>query len=119
MYHKNITLYNETPNFNKNETIKHVSQICSTKHAPDDLKTNNVEEFLKHAKQYFELDITTRIKNGNSIQPIYYRCLFSDHKQAIKQQELISNQWNKQQQDIINKLYQNNVKQYMESDNEK
>lgn len=79
----NILLIDKEPKLTKQECITRVSpQIVSTKHAPEGTNPQTVEEFMKVAKQYWELGVDTKIKRPGGFNHFFYRILFSSQSKA-------------------------------------
>jgi len=86
-------IYDKTPDFAEKEIIYHLSQVCKIQRAPEGTNPKTVDEFLKVCKTYYEVAINTKTRRMSGFAHHFYRCLFSDEKQAIKAQEKISKKW--------------------------
>jgi hypothetical protein len=86
-------IYDNIPDFTAKEIIYHLSPVGQIKRAPDGTNPQTVEDFLKVCKTYHEININTKTRRMSGYVHHFYRCLFSDPKQAAKAYDKISKQW--------------------------
>lgn len=91
-------IYNKLPDFQAKDKIIRLNKPLSIKHCPEDKHPETVKEFMEVCKDYVEVGLDTKRKNGFVWINSSYRCLFSNTKDANKAYEKVSNMWEKQKQ---------------------
>ncbi len=77
--------FEKLPTFNQKEKIYFISsQPCFVRHAPEGSNAKTPEEFLKIAKEYWEICINTKTRVGYGFSHNSYRALFKSKPSAEK-----------------------------------
>lgn len=82
---KPTLIFEQLPTFNPKEKVYFISsQPGFLRHAPEGSEPHTVEEFLKVAKEYWEVCINTKTRIGLGFSHQSYRVLFKSKNDAEK-----------------------------------